>query len=491
MEGALAALKDEALYLPHADRHRLVAAFDVLSRAYALLSAPSAPSALSYGFRFQGSATHPPDLLRVLDSAVANPFPALYERFVMPTLVPPEAGGPDLIGIGITYEDQLVPALSLARLLRRQCPTRPIVAGGALVTRLAAAFVRRPALVGTTGPFAPFDAFVVQEGETALLAVWDRWQSGRAFDDTLPNLLVRTGGSAAAPTLARGPAHVEDVARLPTPDFRDLPLSQYLLGDPVLPLLTSRGCYWGKCAFCTHHRSYGPEGGFRARPPERIRADLDTLAARHGPSRLSLVDEALPPRHLRTVARHIRAGGLGHRFFADMRFEKGLSGARLEEAVAGGLRLLVFGLEAGSARVLQAMRKGAELDVAARILHDCRRQGIRTAVMVFIGFPGESVAEAHATARFLQDNAAVIDAWGVGAFSLMEGAPAYVAPAQFGITSVAAEPDEELSGRHDYVPRTGLAAGAASRIAAALERQRAADPRPTAHFPRELLAALK
>jgi len=45
---------------------------------------------------------------------------------------------------------------------------------------------------------------------------------------------------------------------LPTPDFRDLPLDQYLSGELVLPIAPTRGCYFEKCGFCTLYTAIGP-----------------------------------------------------------------------------------------------------------------------------------------------------------------------------------------------------------------------------------------
>jgi len=47
----------------------------------------------------------------------------------------------------------------------------------------------------------------------------------------------------------------------------------YLLPNPVLPILSSRGCYWKKCAFCDHFQNYSET--YRARSAENIAAEIE------------------------------------------------------------------------------------------------------------------------------------------------------------------------------------------------------------------------
>jgi anaerobic magnesium-protoporphyrin IX monomethyl ester cyclase len=72
----------------------------------------------------------------------------------------------------------------------------------------------------------------------------------------------------------------EDINSLPTPDFDGLPLDKYLSPVRVLPLQSSRGCYWGRCAFCTHSLGYGKR--YQPRQPAKVAADIRQLKERYG-----------------------------------------------------------------------------------------------------------------------------------------------------------------------------------------------------------------
>src|SRR5690606_38234365 len=62
----------------------------------------------------------------------------------------------------------------------------------------------------------------------------------------VPNLIYRDGETIRV-TERKEPAKI---GALPQPDFDGLPLDRYLAPELALPLLTARGCYFGKCAFC-------------------------------------------------------------------------------------------------------------------------------------------------------------------------------------------------------------------------------------------------
>ncbi|MDY0058667.1 MAG: radical SAM protein [Myxococcota bacterium] len=478
LPGALAVLRDPARL---ADDAALAQAFGTLGEAYALFSIGWHPTAVGSSLQLPANPCCAAEVLAAVADERHNPYRELYREEVLPELLA-DPWQPDLIGLGLTYEEQLVPGLTLAKLLGEALPETPLVLGGALLSRLLPAFRRAGRFPAA---FAPAAHVVVHEGETALLRLCEALDSRRPPGPELPNLLSPLPGGG----LQLGPALQEDVATLPTPDFGGLVLRDYLLAEPILPLLTSRGCYWGRCGFCTHHGGYGEQGGYRARPVAQVADDLATLRRRDGARVVYLVDEAVPLRNLRAVARANREGGLGLGWFGDVRLERGLTRALLDELRAGGCQMLIFGQESGSQASLDRMGKGITVDQARRILRDATAAGIFTVGMFFIGFPGETLLDAERTRRFLEEERAHLGAWGLGAFSLLEGSPAFRRPADHGITWIGAEPaDGELGNRYAYRLRQGIDEGSAGRIAEAIRRRLGAEEAPASLFPRELHA---
>jgi radical SAM superfamily enzyme YgiQ (UPF0313 family) len=62
---------------------------------------------------------------------------------------------------------------------------------------------------------------------------------------------------------------------------------------------------------------------------------------------------------------------------------------------------LFWGLETGSQKVVDLMRKNYSIEIAMRILDDCHRIGIQNYLPLIIGFPGETPADLAETAHFI------------------------------------------------------------------------------------------
>ena len=111
----------------------------------------------------------------------------------------------------------------------------PVTVGGGAGTRW------RPARL--------IDYLIVGEGEKGLEALA---KSALCPDGGVPGLVYRKDGK-----IMKNPARrVSRLDALPLPDFSDTPPGRYHSPAPVLPYLSSRGCPWRRCAFCTHQKTY-------------------------------------------------------------------------------------------------------------------------------------------------------------------------------------------------------------------------------------------
>jgi hypothetical protein len=224
-----------------------------------------------------------------------------------------------------------------------------------------------------------------------------------------------------------------------TPDFGDL-RPDYPTPQTIYPLLTAKGCYWGRCGFCTHHEGYG-QGYHRINDDvfERSLSGLLDRGARH----FYFVDEAIPPRTFRSFVE--RFSELRHQdppvdvaWMAEARLEKSLvSRAAVEDLVTSGCRLLVNGVESAVQRVLDRMRKGIDIELVAEHARLCVEVGgVRVGWMFFIGFPGESDDEAAETVAFIHRHRDVVDFAGIGTFGLERDSPIWCSPADFSVRQI-------------------------------------------------------
>lgn len=107
----------------------------------------------------------------------------------------------------------------------------------------------------------------------------------------------------------------------------------------------------------------------------------------------------------------------------DQRPDNGLSRADLHAAADGGMRRISFGLETGSQRLLDAMRKGSSVERNAQFIRDAHAAGLSIRCTMFKGFPGETAEDMQATVRFLEQHAPCLDRVRFNDFTLHTGTP--------------------------------------------------------------------
>ncbi|RPJ82554.1 MAG: hypothetical protein EHM18_15530, partial [Acidobacteria bacterium] len=214
----------------------------VVRRAMELISAAYFPTKWcpgAFSMRYQPTSSR--DVLAAIGDRRENLFLEFLERRVS------EIGShnPDVVGISLNYHCQMIPALTVASLVKQHLPSAFIVIGGGLVSFYQErwkAFAQFQNLV---------DAWIPFEGEKPLCTLIETLESGGRAS-SVDGVLTFDG---KRPAYRRPPA-APKLDDLPRPDFSGLVLQDYLAPEPILPILASRGCYWGKCAFCSHGHLY-------------------------------------------------------------------------------------------------------------------------------------------------------------------------------------------------------------------------------------------
>lgn len=320
----------------------------------------------------------------------------------------------------VVVMDQLGPAIVLAKEMRKHRPGARMFVGGPLISRL------RRQLSGLPWLNNIFDAIV----------------PGEAYS-SLPRLL----GLSGTPPYA---GHV-------TPDFRDIDWDAYWSCRRVLPYLVAHGCKWGKCTFCSHHLTYD---GYRSSEMDKVLEDLERLAVAHGIEYVSFSDEYLTPPQLTALAGGLTERDLSLRWLTFARPEPAFKKADwVNSLYDGGCRILMFGLESGSQRIVSAMRKGTRVDNFRPILESCKSAGIAIRYDFMVGFPGETVADVAATYDFIRSNREVIDtpfsSYSVAAFELRGGVPVEQAREEYGISG-ADLLRGDLDDQYEFETESGL-----------------------------------
>jgi anaerobic magnesium-protoporphyrin IX monomethyl ester cyclase len=221
---------------------------------------------------------------------------------------------------------------------------------------------------------------------------------------------------------------LRDLDRVPVPDFTDFPWDRYRLR--LLPVMAGRGCQWGRCTFCSDVVSASGRT-FRVRSVDAIMREIGVLSHRHDATNFVFLDLKLnsDPATWRGIIERIQDHAPGAQWVGtvhvDRRKDNGLSAADLRAAYASGMRRISFGLESGSQRLLDAMRKGCTVEANGRFVRDSYEAGLSVRCTMFKGYPGETAEDLERTADFLEEHAPYIDRLRFNEFALLEGTPVY------------------------------------------------------------------
>lgn len=212
----------------------------------------------------------------------------------------------------------------------------------------------------------------------------------------------------------------------PIPDFTDFPWDRYPV--KIVPIMTGRGCQWDKCLFCSDVISTSGRT-FRTRSVENVLLEMREQARRHDTTNFLFLDLKLNswPEMLRgiggNIQRHVPGAEWLGTVHVDQRPDNGLSRRDLEAAVEGGMRRISFGLESGSQRLLDAMRKGCSVERNSQFIKEAHGAGLSVRCTMFKGFPGETEDDMNATADFLESHIPYLDRVRFNDFTLHAGTP--------------------------------------------------------------------
>lgn len=359
---------------------------------------------------------------------------------------------PDVVGISIPSMPQMLAGMTLAYLIKEAGLDCHVTVGGPHISMLRDELAQVPRI------FQLIDSAVVFDGEVPLLKLVEAI-GGDGDLSVVPNLVYRDGDDIHT-TDRKIPEKISD---LPLPDFDGLPLDKYLAPVLALPLLTARGCYFGKCAFC--NVGYGEAESFSQLRAEQLAEQMMALHHKYGVHHIFFSDEAITPKNLRALPPVLRELDTQFHWGGCVRFEKVVSKEMLANVGDTGCRMILFGLESASEAIMERMVKGTKVDDMSRILRESTEAGIWNHTFFFFGFPGETLEDAQETVNFLFNHKPYIHSAAMGTFLMERYSPAHRFPNNYGVSRVIEEPEKDLAIYFDYEVDGGMDANLADKVA--------------------------
>ncbi|EWC58659.1 hypothetical protein UO65_6013 [Actinokineospora spheciospongiae] len=288
---------------------------------------------------------------------------------------------PDLVGFTSTFQ-QNVPALAVARALKRIAPHIRVAMGGANCDGVQGEAIHR------NFPFV--DHVLRGEGEVAFPALVRALRDGGGLG-AVPGLCWRDGdGTVVVNPMATTPLAPAQIVA-PNYDGYFERLDESVVRDWVDPKLVvegARGCWWGEKHHCTFCGLNGSFMQFRSKSPEVFWDEIAHLVREHQVLDMFVVDNILDMGYVRTLLPAIIESGYDLRMQYEIK--SNMNRAQLTTLAAAGLVNVQPGIENLNSRVLKIMDKGVTGCHNVRMLRDAASEGLSIAWNYLYGFPGEA-----------------------------------------------------------------------------------------------------
>jgi anaerobic magnesium-protoporphyrin IX monomethyl ester cyclase len=277
---------------------------------------------------------------------------------------------------------QTARAIELHALIMNTLPQAAVIVGGIHATALPEEFLDAGIRYVFTG-----------EADLVISEIARLLSAGRTINH-IPGVTFKDSYGAIYHNPQPGMIDLGELPPFPYHLFRD-DLSHYDLGA----VMSSRGCPF-QCIFCSQRAITGLS--HRTRPVEQVMTEINILVEQHGVSYVTFFDDnfLVDRAWAEDLCCSIVAKGLNRkvRFMCQMRGDA-VSEETLELLAAAGFDSLSFGIETGSERVAEFIKKGESVETNIRAVHLAKQHGFKVLGTFIIGFPTETARERQQTLK--------------------------------------------------------------------------------------------
>jgi anaerobic magnesium-protoporphyrin IX monomethyl ester cyclase len=301
--------------------------------------------------------------------------------------------GVEIVGV-ITVTPIYNKVVQLCAAIKEVFPQMVTVIGGIHPTVSPAQAMQAPAI----------DFAVKGEGEQTMLDLVEALNGDRALAD-IPGLLYREEGKVRQ---NRERPLIDDLDSIPVPDWSLLRKGVYSYPDalhhPAFPVFTSRGCP-SRCIYCQTKNMFTLK--FRTRSAANVVDEIEHLVKAQGAREIHIWDDVFTanPDRVFAVRDEMKRRGLR----VPISFPNGMRADQVSPEILRALKEMgaysvAFGIETGSAEIMERIRRGLTKEEIVRAVGWAKAEGLETWGFFLIGLPTETKAQIEETiafARFL------------------------------------------------------------------------------------------
>lgn len=301
------------------------------------------------------------------------------------------ASGVSMVGFTVIDPNEFF-TCRFIKLLKEKSPHLLVLAGGpGCEAQGQREFLKKESAGG-------IDYFFVGEGEWVLA----EFLLGKKRGEVTALSQVIPAGDESQQRTAIAQVDLESIV---SPSFEEFDMRLY--SGESLAVMWSRGCI-GRCLYCKEKALWGR---YRCRPVAAIVDELRVYNSRYAVDNFVVYDSAIngKPQHLEAVCEAICLESLDISWSGEAIALKSLSEELLGKMRRAGCHTLVYGIESGSDKVLTLMGKLSNSRDAGEVIRRTHQAGIKVAVNILVGFPGETERDLQMTVDFLRRHARSID----------------------------------------------------------------------------------
>lgn len=290
---------------------------------------------------------------------------------------------PDIIGISVISQTFIKDAIVISK--EAKAAGIPVIWGGCSSTAIAETILRS----------GNADYISFNEGEFTWLEIADAFDKGESFDEIKGLAYIKNGEY-----IQTEEREFIDLSVLPSIDWTLINPEKYLQktygSNRMLSIYRTKGCS-GRCSFCynpCYHKSTR-----RGRTTETVINEMRYLAETCGADGFEFTDETMfaDREEALEFCNAITKSGLNVTWGGYLRTSVINTQEDFELMYKAGCRMLMFGIETGSAKTLKAIHKPNKLEQIKPTIDGCVKSGIIPITTFIIGFPGETPEDVKET----------------------------------------------------------------------------------------------
>ena len=229
----------------------------------------------------------------------------------------------------------------------------------------------------------------------------------KALDKNLPlaeidGLIYKENGKVI---INKPQKFIENLDKLPFPDFGLVDISKYdsyyAKSLPLSSLIASRGCPFS-CTFCDAYATHGKKLRFRS--PKNIIDEMEYNYRKYGIKQIMIKDSTFTvnKKWVYEVCSEIEKRGLKINWSCNTRVDM-VDEHILKSMKKAGCYMIMFGIESGSQKILDMLKKGITIKQIRRSISLCKQAGLETTGYFMVGNPSESEEDAKKTIRLSKE----------------------------------------------------------------------------------------